>query len=222
MTSIQTYLQKIPYFAGITPPELHRLQTTSLLHTYAAGEVIFTEGELSLGLFIVESGHVKIYKLSPNGNEHILRLCGQGKTFNDIGALDAGATPANAAALTHPTQLWLIPVDTLKTILLHNPVVATNVIRFLARQVRTLVGQIEDLALHSVIVRLARFLLKQAQNPDLNGVAITRTVIAAHLNTTPQTISVTLRELEAAGAIEFDRHKVLIVREDVLRTIACQ
>ena len=97
---------------------------------------------------------------------------------------------------------------------------ALNVIRFLAGRVRSLVGQIEDLALYSVIVRLARFLLKQAADTSLSGPGITRTAIAAHLNTTPQTISVLLRELETAGAIQFDRHQIRIVREDILRSIA--
>jgi CRP/FNR family transcriptional regulator, dissimilatory nitrate respiration regulator len=83
-----------------------------------------------------------------------------------------------------------------------------------------LVGQIEDLALYSVIVRLSRFLLKQAEDASLNGPGVTRTAIAAHLNTTPQTISVLLRDLESSGAIEFNRHQIHIVREDILRSIA--
>lgn len=99
---------------------------------------------------------------------------------------------------------------------------ALNVIRFLAGWVRSLVGQIEDLALYSVIVRLSRFLLKQAEDTSLSGPGITRTAIAAHLNTTPQTINVLLRELEASGAIEFDRHHLRIIREDILRSIAMQ
>ena len=44
--------------------------------------------------------------------------------------------------------------------------------------------------------------------------------IAAHINTTPQTLSVALRELEQSGAIRFDRQNVHIVREETLRSIA--
>jgi CRP-like cAMP-binding protein len=116
--------------------------------------------------------------------------------------------------------VWLVPIDIITHILTHNPQVALNVIRLLAKRVRSLVGQIEDLALHSVVVRLARFLLKQLDDPSLSGPGVTRTAIAAHLNTTPQTISVALRELETAGAIEFDRHWITIMNETQLRTIA--
>ncbi|GAB1422715.1 hypothetical protein MASR2M15_29540 [Anaerolineales bacterium] len=90
----------------------------------------------------------------------------------------------------------------------------------MASRVRNLVDQIEDLALYSVMVRLARFLLKQSRNPELEGSAITRTVIAAHIHTTPQTISNVLRTLEEAGAIEFSRHHIVIVDEKILNVIA--
>ncbi|MBZ0295903.1 MAG: Crp/Fnr family transcriptional regulator, partial [Anaerolineae bacterium] len=125
-------------------------------------------------------------------------------------------------ALSAEAQVWLIPSETLTYVLTHNAQVALNVIRLLAMRVRSLVGQIEDLALYSVIVRLARFLLKQAEDPSLSGPGVTRTAIAAHINTTPQTISNVLHSLEEAGAIQFDRHRIIIVNERILRSIAMQ
>lgn len=218
--SIKNYITSVIYFKGITPEELTYITNNSVLRTYTANEMIFLEGESAGGLWIVESGRVKIYKLSPDGNEHILHLRGPGNTFNDIGALDGGNNPANAAALSAEVQVWLIPSDVITHVLTVNPHVALNIIRLMAKRVRSLVGQIEDLALYSVIVRLARFLIKQIDDSSLSGPGITRTAIAAHLNTTPQTISVALRELEATGAIEFDRHQITIIDEAQLRTIA--
>lgn len=220
MQLLKNALSNIAYFQGITADELAFISEHSQRRTYEAGALIFMEGEPSEGLWIVEDGNVKIFKLNPDGNEHILHLRGVGKSFNDIGALDGGGNPANAAALSPQVQLWLIPVDVITHVLKHNPRVALNVIHLLAGRVRSLVGQIEDLALYSVSVRLSRFLLKQAQDPSLSGAGITRTAIAAHLNTTPQTISVVLRELEAAGAIQFNRHQIVIVDEEKLRGLA--
>ncbi|NJL56910.1 Crp/Fnr family transcriptional regulator [bacterium] len=219
-STIQSYISSVIYFRGITSEEITYVTNNSVLRTFTANEMIFLEGELAQGLWIVESGRVKIYKLSPDGNEHILHLRGPGKTFNDIGALDGGNNPANAAALSAEVQVWLIPSAIITQVLIQNSHVALNVIRLLAQRVRSLVGQIEDLALYSVIVRLARFLIKQVDDPSLSGPGVTRTAIAAYLNTTPQTISVALRELEAAGAIEFDRHQITIVDETQLRSIA--
>lgn len=220
MLSVKSYISSIIYFEGIAEDELSYIAENSTLRTFPAGEMIFLEGGPADGLWIVESGTVKIFKLNPDGGEHILHLVGPGKTFNDIGALDGGGNPANATALSPEVRVWLVPSEVIRYVLTQNPRIALNVIRLLATRVRALVGQIEDLALYSVIVRLARFLLKQADDPTLSGPGITRTAIAAHLSTTPQTISVALRELETAQAIEFDRHRIVIIDEDVLRSIA--
>ena len=85
---------------------------------------------------------------------------------------------------------------------------------------RGLVHRIEDLTLYGVVVRLARFLLQQAEDPALSAPGVTRAAIAAYLATTPETISRALRTLEDSGAIRFDRHRIIIVREDLLRDLA--
>lgn len=220
MAAIRKHIEAIVYFQGITEGEFAYLCGHALLRHFVAGEVIFLEGEPATGLWIVETGAVKIFKLSEEGGEHILHLRGPGNTFNDIAALDGGGNPASAAALSAEVTLWLLPAHAIHYVLAHNPRVALNVIQRLSQRVRTLVAQIEDLALHSVIVRLARFLLKQAGDASLVGPGITRTAIAAHINTTPQTISNVLHTLEDAGAIRFDRHRIVIVDETILRSIA--
>lgn len=218
--SIKSYINSVIYFEGVTQSELSYITEHSLLKTYTASQIIFLENEPAEGLWIVEKGRVKIFKLSREGNEQILHLLGPGKTFNDIGALDGGKNPANATALSSEVKVWLIPSDVITYVLTHNPQVSLNVIRLMAKRVRSLVGQIEDLTLYSVVVRLSRFLLKQMDDPSLSGPGVTRTAIAAHLNTTPQTISVALREIEASGAIQFDRHQITIIDEDKLQIIA--
>ena len=61
----------------------------------------------ALGLWLIATGSVKIFKINLDGGEHILHLLGAGNTFNDIAALDGGANPAHAAALSE-TSVWLI------------------------------------------------------------------------------------------------------------------
>lgn len=217
--SLVDYLQAQPYFFALPRPSVEEIAAQMIRKDALPGETIFLEGEPALGLWIVEQGRVKIYKLNPNGEEHVLRLFGDGDTFNEVGAFDGGPNPANAAALSE-TNLWVLPSAVLHTMILTNSAFALHIIQILSQKMRGLVGQIENLALYSVIVRLARFLLKQAQDPALSGPGVTRSTIAAHLATTPQTISTALRELETSGAIEFDRHRIVIVREDILRSIA--
>jgi len=209
----------IIYFEDLSPEDLNVLKQSSVSRTLNAGETIFHEGEPATGLWMVESGRVKISKINPDGNEHILHILGVGDTFNDVATLDGGHNPASAIALSKVT-VRMIPAASIRELIETNGQFALKVVRVLAHRVRSLAGQIENLALYSVVVRLARFLLKQSHDPNLSGPGITRTAIAAHLATTPQTISVALRELETTESIRFDRHQIIILDEDKLRKIA--
>lgn len=212
-------LSKIVYFEDLRAEDLQTLAQSSMTRTFEAGQTIFHEGDAAIGLWIIETGSIKISRLNVEGTEHILHILGIGDTFNDIAALGAGHNPANAVALSDGT-VHVIPSAGLMQLIETNGQFALKVVRILAQRVRSLVGQIENLALYSVIVRLARFLLKQSEDPNLSGPGVTRTVIAAHLATTPQTISVALREIEATQAIQFDRHQIIILDKEKLRTIA--
>jgi CRP-like cAMP-binding protein len=217
--SVANYLRHLAYFEGQSDTLLMQLADAAAPRQVSAGETLFLDGEPSAGLWMIEMGRVKVYKLNPEGQEHILRIFGDNDTFNDISALDGGPNPANAAALSD-SRLWVLPAHIFRDLIVRDSAFSLRVIQVLAGRVRGLVRQIEDLTLYSVTVRVARMLLKQVEDPALTGTGVTRAALAAHLATTPQTISTALRELEGTGAIEFDRHQIRILREDLLRSIA--
>jgi CRP-like cAMP-binding protein len=219
MADLNDLLRALPYFEGCAQSTLDTLAARMIYRGCQPNETVFLQGDPALGMWLVESGTIKIFRLNPEGIEHILLLLGAGSTFNDIAAFDGGTNPANATALSE-TALWVIPSETINAALTDDPALARRVIRLLAGRVRGLVHQIEDLALYGVIVRLARFLLRQAEDPALSAPGITRATIAAHLAATPETISRALRTLEDSGAIRFDRHRIVIVRDDLLRALA--
>lgn len=217
--TLADYLHSQMYFESLANEHVRWLADQCQRYSYAADETIFLEGEAALGMWIIETGRVKIFKINPAGEEHILRLLGSGNTFNDIPAFDGGSNAANAGSLTE-TILWVLPSEALHHLLMVDKTFALKVIKLLATRVRSLVGQVEDLALYSVTIRLARFLLKQLEDPALSGPGVTRANIAAHLATQPETISRALRSLEEAQAIRFDRHRIMIQDEKLLRTLA--
>jgi CRP/FNR family transcriptional regulator len=212
-------LQQRPYFAPLSEAHLHPLAAQAIRRRFANGETLYLEGEPSAGLWLIEVGHVKVYKLTPDGNELILHLLGPGDSFNDIPALDGRPNPASAAAISD-LSAWVIPASAIDRALQDDHELALAVIQRLTQQIRHLVDRQEDLALRSVTGRLARFLLEQVNDPKLAAPAITRALVAGHLATSPETISRALRTLEEVGAIHFDRHRIIIRRPDLLREIA--
>ncbi len=216
---LNEYLTKLPYFSPLEPEQLDTLTTDAVHFVFSPDEVIFLEGDNSRGLWIIQDGNVKITKLSLEGNEYILHLLGPGDSFNDIAALDGDTTPANAIAMS-PVATWLLPTETMERALDRYPAMTRAALKMMGARIRALGHQIEDLTLYPVMVRLARFLLAQAENPSLSGPGVTRAAIAAHLATTPETISRVLAKLQDTGTIRFDRHKIIIVNVELLKSVA--
>ncbi len=217
--SLPEIMRQLPYFAAAAGEQLDALAGRATARRFAPGEIIFLESDPSAGLWIVESGRVKAFKLSPEGSEYVLRIFGPGDTFNDLAALDGALNAASAAAIT-PVVAWVIAAADFAAALAADHALTLAVLRGLVARQRRLVAQVEDLALRPVTARLARFLLAQATDPALAHQAVTRALIASHLATTPESISRSLRALESAGAIRFDRHRIVIARPDVLRELA--
>lgn len=219
--SLAERLQSLPYFSAMDRDRLAVLADHATCRTFAAQELLFLDGDPSSGLWVVETGRVKVFKLSPDGREHILHFHGPGESFNDIPALDGRENAASALALVDTTT-WILNHTVLAAELRRDHALALAVVDMLCSRTRKLVQQIEDLALCSVTARLARFLVRQLEEDALSGPGVTRATIAAHLATTPETISRALRTLEEIGAIRFDRHEIVIERLELLRAVTME
>lgn len=218
-TSLNEYLANVPYLSVLAPRELDVLARDVVHLIFSPDEIIFLEGDPSRGLWIIEDGNVKITKLSVEGDEYILHLLGPGDSFNDIAALDGGPTPANAVAMSL-ISVWLLPSEAMDRALDRYPAIARAALKMMGTRIRALGHQIEDLTLYPVMVRLARFLLAQAENPSLSGPGVTRAAIASHLATTPESISRALAKLQDTGIIRFDRHRIIILNAELLKSVA--
>lgn len=213
---VKPSLHQLPYFERLAEIHLDQLARQAARRVFAADEVLFLEGEPSAGLWIIKTGRVKAFKLSPEGQEYILRFFSPSDTFNDLAALDDAPNPISVMAVTDGVA-WVIPSKAFLQALQVDHDMALAVVEGLVGRIRFLVGRIEDLALRPVTARLARFLLGQIEKPSLDHPAITRALIAHHLAMTPESLSRSLRVLEDAGAIRFDRHAIVVIAPDILR-----
>jgi hypothetical protein len=152
--SVRALLAQLPYFAGVADSSLNELAQQAVRCTFAANEMLFLEGERSAGLWVVEYGRIKAYKLSPDGREYILRFFGPGDTFNDLAALDNAPNAASATAVTDVVA-WVIPTAVFTAALQTDHQLALAVLHGLVGRVRELVGRVEDLAARSSLAWLA-------------------------------------------------------------------
>ncbi len=200
-------ISSLPYFASLDPEIRASIAATVVRRRYEPDQIIFLEGEPCAGLFIVHSGHVKVYKASPGGREQILLICGPRDSFNDVAVFDGGPNPASAQALD-AVELCIIERPAILNLLDRHPKLAQAVVAVLAARCRALVGMVEDLSLRTVTGRLAKLLLDQAS--DAGSVPLTRQQMAARMGTIREMVSRALRELEAEGLIRREGRQIVI------------
>lgn len=207
-------LQRLPYFAGLDDATMQIVAASTVRRAYSAGQIILLEGEACAGLFIVQTGRVKISRSSLEGREQILHLVGPGDSFNDVPIFDGGPNPATAQAMDDSTLL-IIERPTMLDLFDRHPRLARAVVQVLAARCRQLVAMVHDISLRPVTARLAGLLLDQAARPD--APPLTRAQMAARLGTVREMISRSLRELEQAGCIKLNGAQIIIVDRDGLK-----
>jgi CRP/FNR family cyclic AMP-dependent transcriptional regulator len=209
-------LAKIPIFSGLAEGELSFLAQRAVPRRYAAGEIVFGEGEPCLGLYVVESGHIRIFKSSASGREHVLSVDGPGSSVAELPVFDGGNYPASVAAIDDTTLLFVSKQD-FHALCLAHPQVALKVLRVVGARLRRLVGIIEELSFTTVRHRLASFLLRLAEREGKHtgeGIGVTLPAsnqeLASQIGTVRELVSRNLSRLQAEGVVRINGRSVVI------------
>jgi len=215
-------LAKAAIFSGLAEAELSFVAQRAVPRHFSAGESVFGEGEPCTGMYVVESGHIRIFKSSASGREQVLSVDGPGSSIAELPVFDGGAYPASGVALDDVTLLFVSKQD-FQALCLTHPQVALKVLRVVGARLRQLVGIIEELSFTTVRHRLATFLLRLAQTQGQRtaaGVEIALTVsnqeLASQIGTVRELVSRNLSRLQAEGTIKVDGRNIVIPSLDDL------
>ena len=211
-------LRNCRYFHGANESILLELAQGTHQYRYETGEIIFREGEPCAGLHIIQTGNVKLYKISPQGREMIMRTFGEGDSFNEVPVFDEDVNPISVAALSN-SKIWIVSCEAIRLAMQKHPEMATNIILNLSKNLRILIGLVEELSFYQVTNRLAR-LIYQLPGDQLTGKndhRLTQDELAARLGTVREVVARSLKELERCGAIVVVRRQIKIVDEGILK-----
>ena len=216
VNELRAQLRQSPFFEPLADAVLGELVAAARPETFAAGALVFQEGDTSQGLFWLKSGALKAVKYSTQGREQIIHLVKPGQTFNEVGAFTTLPNPASVVAL-EAAQVWHIPGRRIRAQIQADPAFAQQVIDVLSQRLRHSVDLIEDLSLRPVISRLSRLLLDEAEDGVLFRPSwYTQTELAARLGTVTDVLQRALRKLEAEDLLEVDRQAIRLLDRDQL------
>src|SRR5574342_1402685 len=88
-------LRQNPYFDELPERMLEEISEHMQLRAFERGEILFWEDDPCAGLHIIEEGSVKLYRISPQGRQYIIRVLQEGETCNEVPAFDGGMNPVN-------------------------------------------------------------------------------------------------------------------------------
>ena len=218
---IRQILTRCKFFAEVRGDSLDRLVRMGLRKSFKKGRILFRQGDPCPGVYIVESGQVRVFKRAPSGKEHVLHFVEPLQTFAEVAAIGGFNCPAFAEATTDATCV-LLPNEPFNRALREDHGLCLELMGSMALWVRNLIGLIEDVVLRDAAGRLAQHLL-EASSSDGEAFVLPslKKDLASHLNLTSETFSRTLKRLEVAGLIEqLDGGSLRILRRDDLQKMA--
>ena len=215
-------IHAIPLFSGLNASELADIAGISQRKEYKKGELIFNEGDVGNGFYIVEKGKVKIFKLSFGGKEQILHIYGPGKPFGEVPVFTGKNFPASALAVQASTLIFFPRKDFIARIT-DNPSLALNMLAVLSMRLREFTVMVENLALKEVPARLASYLgvlTREQANTERVTLPMSKNQLAGLLGTTPETLSRIFNKMSAENLIAVDRGTISILDAEGLADMA--
>lgn len=211
------YLSMLPLFQEMEATELQRLAQGSRLRRLARGDEVFRFGEKCTEFHVTVSGQVKLFAISPAGQEKIIEIVGPGNSFAEALMFTDKPYFINAQALTD-TLLLSVSKQAVVQEIETDSRFCMRMLAGLSRRLHGLVNDVQAYALHSGVERVIGYLVRDLPEPG-NGqpdpaqrvtLPVSKAVIASRLSMTPEYFSRVLHELEAKGLIVIDKRDIHI------------
>jgi CRP/FNR family transcriptional regulator, dissimilatory nitrate respiration regulator len=219
MINIRSFLEQTFLFNSFSDKEIDILTASTSLKSVNKGEQIFSEGLEATAFFIVVSGKVKIYKLSPDGKEYTLHLHGPGEPVAEAAIFDSMTYPASCMALEDAT-LVRISREGFLDLIRKYPELSLKIMSGYSKRLRQFVAKIEELTLKDMKSRLAHYLLENSfveNGKTVCHLTHSKKELSSLLGTIPETLSRTLAFFKQQKIVSEKDNTILISDPEKLK-----
>ena len=219
---IRKHLTKVDLFTGLSLLQLDTVARIVSDRKFKKGELVFSEGDDGIGFYIVISGKVKVFKVSPDGKEQIMHIFGPGQPFAEVPVFEGTRYPANAEAMA-PCRLFFFPKKAFVSLIQENPSLAMNMLASLSQRLKQFSHLIESLSLKEVPGRLASYILYLSDKEgsiDEIDLDIAKSQLASLLGTIPETLSRIFSRMANRELVRINGPKIAILDRTGLEDLA--
>jgi CRP/FNR family transcriptional regulator len=192
------------------------------LKQVGAHEHLFFEGDDRLGLYVVESGWVKLYRTLIDGQRQVVGFANAGSILG----LESDDTYVNGCETITAVTVRAIPGGSLKDICQRDALLAEQLLRQVGRQLGAAQAQLAAIGAQSAEQKLASFLLSVADLCDAThggdfDLPMRRGDMAEFLGLRLETVSRKMTEFQRRGWIEMTSlYHCRIARRHMLQELA--
>ncbi len=209
-------------FSTLSDDQLSAVIQGSRTLDLSEGQMLFEAGDKAERFYFVESGQVKLYRLSPEGAEKVIEIIMPGNTFAEaLMFLEHPVYPVSAAAL-HEARIVSFDSRIFLQMLRGSVDTCFRIMGSMSQRLRGLIKEIDDLTLQSATTRLCAMLWRQLQengSPDIELKA-PKGVLASRLSIKPETFSRILHNLSDRQVLEVKGSRIDIKDSTQLRELA--
>ena len=208
-------LKNCRLFSDLDAGELMQIEQVAVRKEIRKGQLIFREGEISRGFFLVVSGAAKIFRITPDGRERVLHVVEANESFAEA-SLFMPEYPASAEALA-ATVVIAVDKNGFKQLLACDSKLSFKIMGSLVKWLAQMRNALTDLTTKEVPARFASYALSL---PEPKTVHINKTTLAQMLGTTKETFSRLHRRLARHRILTYRGKQIKILNRKRLEAIA--
>jgi CRP/FNR family transcriptional regulator len=213
-------LRQFSLLQAFSDDELEQIRARLSFRSLSANEVLIIEGAASDPLYFVLEGWFKAEKVSREGRQQTLRFVGPGEVLNELSVFSNDPSAVTVIAM-EAGMVFSISRSDVEKWLSQSQSFSRVVVRELAKRMGHLLNHIENLSLYPVEVRLARFLLEEADRGVVERQTWkTQTEIANQLGTVLDVVNRQLQKFARQGIIDLGRDQIKVIDQERLEKIA--
>ncbi|MGH8274009.1 MAG: Crp/Fnr family transcriptional regulator [Gammaproteobacteria bacterium] len=213
-------LQQHRLFVSLDEAQRGEMEAHSRRKQLAAGERLFAQGDKADRFWWLESGQIKLYRLSRDGHEKIMGLVTPRHSFAEgVLFMDSPRYPVNAEAVAAST-VFGFEREAYLAILENSFAACRALFRQMVQRTQHHLDEIEALTIQNARFRLVNFLLRLQRSGGKETMTVSlparKFLIASQLAMQPETLSRLFRELEEADLIRMQGDTIRIVNVEAL------
>ena len=213
-------------FGGLRPEELDGLLGLVTERRVRRDETVLRRGDGDASLMVLVQGRLRAGTTAADGRELVVGLVEPGGVIGEIALLDGKPRSLDVVAMAD-SVLLVVERREFMPFLLRHPELMLRVVEVLCDRLRRSASALEDVALASLPARLARLLLKLADEygePARAGirlrVKLSQRDLSAQVAATRERVNKQIRLFREAGMLGEEGGAIVLLRPEELRRVA--